>query len=514
MNYMGDSGPLVGPPQGISRILCCECGIDIEPNPANMCLDCLRLHVNITDDIPKQGVLQFCKGCERYLMPPSQWVVAALESSALLAICLKKIKGLDKVRLIDAGFIWTEPHSKRIKVKLTIQKEVLGGAIVEQVFVVEFTVSGLMCNACHRREAKDFWRAVVQCRQKVEHKKTLLYMEQLILKYNAHKDTLNIKAVNEGIDFYFAKKDEARKLVQFFQSMVPMKVIESQQLVSHDIHSNTANYKTTFSVEIVPVCKGDVVCLPPALARQLGSMNQICVCLRVTSSIHVIDPATLQFAEIPQHLFWKMSFRGLFAPKQLLEYVVMSIERVHKDEMPSFAGQGKVSERHVLANVFVIRSSELGMHENYIHCKTHLGHYLREGDLVLGFDMRNANLNDLHFNRITPDKVPEVVLIKKFWGTKADRAQRRRWRLRRLNSELIDGSSMGRDFNDFCEDLEEDAAFRQNVNIYRDSQKTAAVESGGDKDLPQISLEEMLDDLTLEDAPMEEEAENDQEMAC
>lgn len=29
-----------------------------------------------------------------------------------------------QVRLIDAGFLWTEPHSKRIKMKLTIQKEV------------------------------------------------------------------------------------------------------------------------------------------------------------------------------------------------------------------------------------------------------------------------------------------------------------------------------------------------------------------------------------------------------
>ena len=29
-----------------------------------------------------------------------------------------------QVRLIDAGFVWTEPHSQRIKVKLTIQKEV------------------------------------------------------------------------------------------------------------------------------------------------------------------------------------------------------------------------------------------------------------------------------------------------------------------------------------------------------------------------------------------------------
>lgn len=26
------------------------------------------------------------------------------------------MKGLNKVRLVDAGFVWTEPHSKRIKV--------------------------------------------------------------------------------------------------------------------------------------------------------------------------------------------------------------------------------------------------------------------------------------------------------------------------------------------------------------------------------------------------------------
>jgi nonsense-mediated mRNA decay protein 3 len=37
---------------------------------------------------------------------------------------LKKLKGLAKVRLTDARFIWTEPHSKRLKVAMTIQKEV------------------------------------------------------------------------------------------------------------------------------------------------------------------------------------------------------------------------------------------------------------------------------------------------------------------------------------------------------------------------------------------------------
>lgn len=28
------------------------------------------------------------------------------------------------MRIIDASFIWTEPHSKRIKVKITVQQEV------------------------------------------------------------------------------------------------------------------------------------------------------------------------------------------------------------------------------------------------------------------------------------------------------------------------------------------------------------------------------------------------------
>lgn len=46
----------------------------------------------------------------------------------------------------------------------------MNGAVLQQVFVVEFTVNNNMCDDCHRVEAKDFWRAVVQIRQKVAHK--------------------------------------------------------------------------------------------------------------------------------------------------------------------------------------------------------------------------------------------------------------------------------------------------------------------------------------------------------
>ena len=43
----------------------------------------------------------------------------------------------------------------------------MNSAVLQQVFVVEFTVSNQQCDDCHRVEAKDFWRAVVQIRQKV-----------------------------------------------------------------------------------------------------------------------------------------------------------------------------------------------------------------------------------------------------------------------------------------------------------------------------------------------------------
>lgn len=48
----------------------------------------------------------------------------------------------------------------------------------------------------------------------------------------------------------------------------------------------------------------NVVCLSPRLAQSLGNMGQVCVCIRVTSSIHLIDPNTLQSEEhltTPKH---------------------------------------------------------------------------------------------------------------------------------------------------------------------------------------------------------------------
>ncbi|XP_071804642.1 60S ribosomal export protein NMD3-like [Asterias amurensis] len=489
-------------------ILCCQCGTPIQPNPANMCVACLRTQVDITEGIPKQATLYFCKSCERYLQPPAHWVKCSLESRELLALCLKKLKGLSKVRLIDAGFIWTEPHSRRIKLKLSIQMEVMGGAILEQVFVVEFVVSTQMCPDCHRVEAKDFWKAVVQLRQKTSHKKTFFYLEQYILKHSMHVKTLNIKQHDEGLDFFYTTKDHARKMVDFLMNAVPCRYKTAQQLISHDIHNNTYVYKYTFSVEIVPVCKDEIVCLPKKVARSLGNIGQLVLCTRVTSGLQFIDPLTLQVADVSASSFWRSPFSSLCDnPKHLTEFTVLQVERIEEKEQPHVAGHGSRSNKHLLADVWVMRTQDMGVCDTQYHCRSHLGHLLRAGDLAIGFDFTRTNVNNSYLAEMRADLLPDVVLIKKYYGNRQKRNRKRNWKLKMLrkDEEGVNTDRADRDYMGFLEDLEEDTDYRKNVNIYLDRDKDIAVESSDEDDAPRISLQEMLDDLRLTDAEDDQE---------
>ncbi|XP_041971323.1 60S ribosomal export protein NMD3 [Aricia agestis] len=501
MEYMNSAEQSLTP--NSTRVLCCQCAVPIEANPSNMCVACLRAHVDITDGIPKQSTLFFCRGCERYLQPPAEWVVCALESRELLALCLKRLKGLNRVKLVDAGFAWTEPHSKRIKVKLTVQGEVMGGAVLQQTFIVEYVVQHQMCDACHRSEAQDYWRALVQVRQRANNRKTFYYLEQLILKHKAHSNTLGIKPKHDGLDFFYANENHARKMVDFIQSVLPIKCQHSKKLISHDIHSNIYNYKFTFSIEIVPLSKDSVVCLPKKLTHQLGSISPICLVQRVTSTIHLIDANTGQVCDLSATVYWRHPFTPICNPKQLVEYIVMDIDILKEHEKKSFPGQGIVSNKHVVADVWVVKASELGLDVNPVHTRTHLGHILKPGDTVLGYNLGDSNVNDSNLDKLDQSNIPDVFLVKKHYGERAARRRARAWKLKHMAEELHDGvSSTNEDYNDFLDDLEEDPAFRQNINIFKDENKIPVDTDEIDPSLPRITLAEMLDDLVIEDVDM------------
>jgi len=501
-------------------VLCCLCGVGMRPNPSGMCVDCVRTQVDITEGISKQCVVTYCSQCERYLQPPKHWIRADLESKELLTFCIKRIKGLGKVKLVDAGFVWTEPHSKRLKTKLTIQKEVMNGAILQQTFVTEFVVEWRMCDACARTAANsDQWNACVQVRQKVEHKRTFLFLEQMILKHGMERDTIGIKSQPDGLDFYYAHRSHGLRFVDFLGNVVAIRARDDKQLVSHDANSNSYNYRFTFAVEIVPVCKEDVVVLPFKLSKDFGLVGPVMLCTRVSNNLQFTDPVTMRQIWLDSEKYWRAPFRPIGTAKQMIEYVVLDLEVDHSSR------QGKL----VMAEVELARSSDFGVNDTTFRVRTHLGNILQPGDTALGYDLSNLQIVDPELDKYSGKHqsfIPEVILVKKSYAEsrrkRRARGVARPWRLQRMQIEEADESHkvrggedrLAQDEEAFFEELEEDEDLRAQVMIFKDAGVINAnaqlgADDDDDDDAPEVPIEELLDELTLARREADEEEEYD-----
>ncbi|KAF5311087.1 hypothetical protein D9619_007790 [Psilocybe cf. subviscida] len=477
----------------VHRVLCADCGTPIVPNSANLCVACLRNTVDITEGIPKQASVSFCRNCERFLSPPSSWSLAKPESSELLAICLKKLKGLNKVRLTEAHFIWTEPHSKRLRVSMTIQKEVLTNTILEQTFEIEYLVQHGQCPDCAKLAAKNTWKALVQVRQKVPHKRTFLYLEQLILKHNAQKDTIAIKETRDGLDFFYSQRSHALKMVEFLAGVAPTKSKSSEQILSSDIHSSTATFKYTYSVEIVPICKDDLVCMPLKQARSFSNINPLTVCIRVGNSLQLLDPQSLQTCDIPAQVYWRAPFDSLASVTDLKEFTILDIDPdftrqrgkfVMADAQVALAG-AFTSSAGVSMDEDTMDYESTGNKNQVYHTRTHLGAILQPGDTALGYFLTNSNYNSELFAALPMARVPDIILVKKTYPNRRKKSKARNWKLRSIAKEAgEDGETSGQrgaigrmggrdqkkveaDYELFLRDLEEDPELRQGINLYK-----------------------------------------------
>lgn len=489
-----------------ATILCCNCGapIDGTVSAGALCYDCIKLTVDASEGIQREATLHTCKDCERWLSPPSQWVTAAPESRELLALCLRKLRGLSKVRIIDASFLWTEPHSRRIKVKLTVQQAAPSDSttIIQQTFEVEFVVHGQQCPDCAKSYTANVWRASVQVRQKVPHKRTFLFLEQLMLKHGAHRDAINVKEVHDGLDFFFSQRNHAEKFVDFLNSVAPVRIKKSQELISMDIHTSKKSYKFTYSAEIVPICRDDLVALPIKLAKQIGNISPVALCYRIGTSINLIDPNTLQTADIPTPIYWRAPFTNLADVKELVEFVVLDIEPL-----------GQSSGRYFLAECTVARASDLGVNDKSYFCRTHLGAILHAGDSVLGYQLTGSNFNNQQLEDIEADgryaqQIPDVVLVKKHYERKR-KTKTRAWRLKRMDRDQgdllpkkADQERMDADYEMFLRDVEEDPELQQTFALYKAQQRKKAADEMSvtetdvdDADVPGIDVRQLMDDF-------------------
>ncbi|RVW16488.1 60S ribosomal export protein NMD3 [Vitis vinifera] len=171
------------------------------------------------------------------------------------------------------------------KVKLRVQKEVLNGAILEKVYIVEYVQKEHMCESCCRAQGNpDQWVASVQVRQHVP-------LGGLCFIWSSSSSGMMLQAV-------------PLKLNSGSWSLGP-----SQQLVSHDPKSNNYYYKYTFLVEICPICLEDLIFLPREVATSLGSLHPLVICTQ----------------------YWRAPLWALLSSRQLVEYMVLDVGTVYSE---------------------------------------------------------------------------------------------------------------------------------------------------------------------------------------
>jgi len=338
-----------------------------------------------------------------------------------------------------------------------VQKEAFTATILQQTFECEFVVAYQQCPDCAKTYTKNTWKAIVQVRQKVPHKRTFLYLEQLILKHHAHKDASNIREAKDGLDFFYQTRAAAAKMVEFLNNVVPSRSKKSEELISMDTKNNTTNYKFTYSVEIIPICKDDLICLPPKLAKSLGNIGQMVICHKIAgNTVHLLDTSTLHTTDLPTATYWRQPFGTLADIPEMVEFVVLDVE---------FNGQTK--GKWALADIEVARSSDMGSNDDTYWVKSHLGGILHPGDLAMGYFLPNANLNNLEYDDMLKgmDNIPDVILVKKVFP---ERRKRKPGKIRMLEKEVSEMAprkqeveKMERDYEMFLEALEDDDDMKQ-----------------------------------------------------
>jgi nonsense-mediated mRNA decay protein 3 len=208
-------------------VACCLCGVDIEPNDAMMCLPCLRMEVaretqGSLDAIEREVVR--CPKCYQWKRDTlsMHYFAAELESVELLTHLVKRMRRLKDLNVKDASFVWTEPHSKRIRVRVDYEQDVLGqGAKISQTVVLEFTIRDHLCKNCGKLGTKDGWSSIVQIRQHALSVGVLLRLEKDVRESGLHLHAAQIGTTGSGLDMTFNEDKHAHDLVRFVRGRVP-----------------------------------------------------------------------------------------------------------------------------------------------------------------------------------------------------------------------------------------------------------------------------------------------------
>eukprot|EP00534_Pseudo-nitzschia_fraudulenta_P004890 CAMPEP_0201117116 /NCGR_PEP_ID=MMETSP0850-20130426/1189_1 /ASSEMBLY_ACC=CAM_ASM_000622 /TAXON_ID=183588 /ORGANISM="Pseudo-nitzschia fraudulenta, Strain WWA7" /LENGTH=608 /DNA_ID=CAMNT_0047381357 /DNA_START=106 /DNA_END=1932 /DNA_ORIENTATION=- len=408
----------------------------ILPNAANQCPHCLAQNFDLKSMIQgnKDGdpiIVHQCRQCRRFntRTDSTHYQYCEPESPQLLSICLKHVPILNKkghstqshnkIHVVDSSWIWTEPHSMRLKIRLTVRTD-LDEVTIQQRVPVVFQIKWKMCNNCDRQYTNRTWQALVQLRQKRENgsnRKGLAALE-MALSRPSNRDlrntVLKIDSSRHGLDFYFLSLPQAQHFAHFLSRLAPLKIKTSSKLVSADAKNNTANIKYTLACDVVPLCRDDLVLVQKESRNLLG--GRLALVTKVASVVHMIDASPkrsptnhIDSTEITAEAYHKNGGGGgtagandkgcysiLQTSERLVPFVVLDVELCDENATGAlYEGPSSGVEKHALADVQLARESDLGANDEVLSCVTHLGHLIQPGDVVLGYDLIStaASLN-------------------------------------------------------------------------------------------------------------------------
>lgn len=382
--------------------------------------------------------LEYCSGCDRYNLPPYRHIKP--ESTEFMQYCLKRIKNLSKVKLIDSSFVWTEEHSKRIKVKVVVQKELLDKIVAQEAKILTFVVEYVQCKDCMKQFTKHTWRACIQARHKAESKTVFLEIEQQLIKAKLDKLILKMEETKEGVDFFFALMNECETVAHYLKSMFPCQVKKSSQVVSQDFKSNTMNKKYVMAIDILPIYKGDLVLLSSDSGKKLGGIGSLLYCVDFKSNVRFLDLQRWKYIFLSEQECYKLGLSPCCSSKFLKTFLVEKIivdepdesftvtASLAGDESTVVGGKKKKKQQKVPCNKMFLREPNS---EDVIETKSYFSDKIKEGDLVLGYPLDSMNVSAL--DEIDVKEVP-VVVVKKL-NTKKSKKERLRIKDFKLENE-------------------------------------------------------------------------------
>ena len=368
------------------------------------------------------------------------------------------------------------------------------------------------CEDCKKTFTPHIWRAVVQLRQKVNHKRTFLFLEQVILKHKAQNKALNIKEHPEGVDFYFSNRSQANTFCSFIHEFLPCQMKTSRQLISVDEKSNEAEYKETFRLEIAPICQDDLVILNEDNYKKLGSIGPVLLCYKQIKSLKFIDPITFETLDLDNNTYWRYELKSEIDRKCLSEFLILNVEeeidykklaekdksqrvikkivnnrknKVQKMELDESKNsirsnltnnskymellEKKLEDKKIkIVNVKCIRNSEKEENKEIIEVRTFLGRKMHPGDVYYGYDLTRINISDENeeFLSKKKGKIPDIILVKKKYNN-----YKRIFKLKHLKMDVDDDN----------EENEEEEKEENNENKKSKKKKQKKIKSNKNK---------------------------------